>query len=171
MYCYITKHFDRFLQIHKLLHSPFQSSQILVILQSFVQAVLADTFQSPLIVNSLHPLRLIVCRSIWHQPRTEWHLARGLSNTSIARQYQTSALLQEQIQGKSVWQLPPRNPASSHKVNWEGRSTLYSCSMCPKWADRTQKLRFLEFRYPNSQCPHTNRYIIPTHYCEILRAW
>lgn len=62
MYCYITKHTDLFLLICRLLFSLLLSSQILVMLQSFVQAVLADTFQSALIVSSLHPLRLVVCR-------------------------------------------------------------------------------------------------------------
>lgn len=62
MHCYITKHIDQFLLICRLLCSPILYSQILVMSQSFVQAVLADTFQSLLMDSSLHPLRLIVCR-------------------------------------------------------------------------------------------------------------
>lgn len=80
---------------------------------------------------------------IWHQPRAEWHLARGLSNTSIARRHQTSAFLQEQFQGKAVWQLSTRNSALWGEVNCEGRLKLHSCSVNPEWADTTKKLRIL----------------------------
>lgn len=68
MYYYITKHTDQFLLIHRLLFYPPLTSQILVMLQSFIQAVLADAFQSSVIVSSLHPPRLIVCREFGINP-------------------------------------------------------------------------------------------------------
>lgn len=68
MYYYITKHTDQFLLTRRLFFYPPLASQIFVMLQSFIQAVLADTFQSSVIVSSLHPPRLIVCREFGINP-------------------------------------------------------------------------------------------------------
>lgn len=68
MYYYITKHTDQFLLIRRLFFYPPLASQIFVMLQSFIQAVLADTFQSSVIASSLYPPRLIVCREFGINP-------------------------------------------------------------------------------------------------------